>query len=122
LAPLLLGAIALALRAVFESVALFGTRPSPHAYVYLFWWQIVAFIALPLALLAGLLRARLARASVGDLVVELESTPPHEIRDALSRTLGDLTLEIFFWLPDRRTFVDAAGRNVDLPNDRDRTI
>jgi signal transduction histidine kinase len=122
LAPLVLGAIALAFRALFESVSLFGATPSPHAYVYLFWWQIIAFIALPLALLAGLLRARMARASVGDLVVELVSTPPHGIRDALSRALGDLTLEIFFWLPDKRTFVDAAGRSVELLTDSDRTV
>jgi hypothetical protein len=117
LAPLLLAAIAVGLRAVFECVFLFGDRPSPRVYEYLFWWQIAAFIALPVALLAGFLRARLARASVGDLVLELERTPPQGIRDALSRALGDLTLEIFFWLPDRRIFVDATGRSVDLPTD-----
>ena len=122
LAPLLIAAIAVALRAVFESVFLFGERPSPHVYEYLFWWQIAAFIALPVALLAGFLRARLARASVGDLVLELEHTPPQGIRDALSRALGDMTLEIFFWLPDRATFVDASGRSIELPGDGDRTV
>jgi signal transduction histidine kinase len=121
LAPLLLAAIAVGLRAVFESVFTFGNPPS-QVREYLFWWQIAAFMALPVALLVGFLRARLARASVGDLVLELERTPPQGIRDALSRALGDMTLEIFFWLPDRQTFVDAAGLSVDLPTDGHRTI
>src|SRR5207245_2999552 len=56
LAPLLLAAVAVTLRAVFEGVFVFVSRP--FAYDYLLWWQIGAFIALPLALLAGLLRAR----------------------------------------------------------------
>jgi signal transduction histidine kinase len=121
LAPLLLAAIAVALRAVFESAFTFGSPPA-QVKEYLFWWQIAAFIGLPVALLVGFLRARLARASVGDLVLELERTPPQGIRDALSRALGDMTLEIFFWLPDRQTFVDATGRSVDLPTDGHRTI
>jgi len=117
LAPLLVAAIAVALRAVFESVFTFVQRPSAVLYDYLFWWQIGAFIALPLALLAGFLRARLARASVGDLVLELERTPPQGIREALARALEDPTLDVAFWLPERREFVDAEGRTVDLPVD-----
>jgi signal transduction histidine kinase len=120
LAPLLLAAIAVALRAIFECVFTFVNRP--FAYDYLFWWQITAFIALPLALLAGLLRARLARTAVGDLVVELEHAPPAVLRDALARTLGDPTLELAFWLPDRGTYADAAGRPVELPEDGRRAV
>jgi signal transduction histidine kinase len=117
LAPLLLAAITVALRAVFESVFTFVQRPSAILYDYLFWWQISAFIALPVALLAGLLRARLAHAGVGDLVLELERTPPEGLRDALARAVDDPTLEVAFWLPERRVFVDAAGREVQLPDD-----
>ena len=113
LAPLLLAAIAVALRAVFEVVFTFVDRP--FAYEYLFWWQIAAFLALPVALLAGLLRARLARTTVGDLVIQLEQTPPHGLRDALARGLGDPTLEVVFWLPERQTFVDDAGEPIELP-------
>ena len=122
LAPLLLAAIAVALRAVFESVFTFVERPSAVLYEYLFWWQIGAFIALPLALLAGLLRARLARASVGDLVLELERTQPHGIRDALARALDDPTLQVFFWLPERNGFVDATGQSVELPSNGNRAV
>ena len=122
LAPLLLAAITVGLRAVFESIFTFAERPSAVLYDYLFWWQISAFIALPLALLAGFLRARLARASVGDLVLELERTPPQGIRDALSRALDDPTLEVLFWLPERNGFVDATGRSAELPTDSNRTV
>ena len=117
LAPLMVAAIAVALRAVFESVFTWIQRPSAVLYNYLFWWQIAAFIALPIALLAGFLRARLARAGVGDLVLALESTPPPGIRAALANALGDPTLDVAFWLPERREFVDAEGRTVVLPAD-----
>ena len=122
LAPLLLAAVALALRAVFESVFTFVHRPTTILYEYLFWWQIAAFIALPIALLVGFLRARLARASVGDLVLELEQTPPDGIRDALARALDDPTLEVLFWVPDRNGFVDATGKDLALPTDARRAV
>jgi signal transduction histidine kinase len=121
LAPLLLAAMAITLRAVFEGVFTFISRP--FAYDYLFWWQIGAFIALPLALLAGLLQARLQRANVGDLVIELERTSVEGLRDALARALGDPSLELCFWLPERRTYADAMGTPVELPpDDTTRTV
>ena len=120
LAPLMIGGVAVALRAVFEVVFTFVDRP--FAYDYLFWWQIAAFIALPIALLAGLLQARLARAGLGDLILALERTPPNAIRDALASSLGDSTLEVALWLPERREFVDADGKPVELPSDDDRQV
>ena len=120
LAPLMVGGVAVALRAVFESVFTFSDRP--FAYNVLFWWQIAALIALPIALLAGLLRARLARAGVSDLVLALERTPPQGIRDALAHSLGDPTLTVAFWLPEQREFVDANGMPVELPSDDSRRV
>ena len=87
----------------------------PFAYDYLFWWQVVAVIALPLALVAGLLRARLARGAVGDLVIELEHTPTSGLRDALARALGDPSLQLALALPGGSGFVDGDGRPVELP-------
>jgi signal transduction histidine kinase len=113
LAPLLLAAVAVALRAVFEVVFTFIDRP--FAYDYLFWWQICAFIALPIALMLGLVRTRLARATVGDLVIELERTPPHGLQEALAKGLDDPSLEVAFWLPERKAFVDDVGRPIVLP-------
>jgi len=115
LAPLLLAAVAVALRAVFECVFNFVDRPL--AYEYLFWWQIAAFIALPLARLWGLLRARLARVHVGELVVHLEQASPADLRDELALALEDPTLEVAFWLPERREYVAADGSRVEVPED-----
>ena len=122
LAPLLLAAVAVALRAVFESVVTFTPHLPQTIYAYLFWWQISAFTALPVVLLVGFLRARLARANVGDLLLALEHTPTSGIRDALSHALNDLTLEILFWLPDRETYVDGAGRPTELPTGGNRAV
>ncbi len=115
LAPLLLAAVAVALRAVFECVFTFVDRPL--AYEYLFWWQILAFIALPIALLWGLLRARLARVHVGELVVHLEETPVDGLRDELARALDDSTLEVGLWLPERDEYVDVSGTTLSLAED-----
>jgi signal transduction histidine kinase len=120
LAPLLLAAVALALRGVFEGV--FAFRDQRVVNDEIFWWQISGFVALPLALLGGMLRARLARAGVGDLLVELERTPPHRIQEALARTLGDRSLEVALWLPERHEFVDVAGRPFALPKDETRAV
>jgi signal transduction histidine kinase len=121
LAPLLLAAVAIALRAVFEGVFTFVSRL--FAYDYLFWWQIGSFTALPLGLLAGLLWARLQRANVGELVVALEHTTVQGLRDALARALGDPQLEVAFWLPEQRIYADVAGVPVELPrNDARRTV
>ncbi len=120
LAPLALAAVAFALRAIWECVFTFANNPV--ASDYLFWWQSVALIALPIALVAGLLRAQLARAGVGDLVLELEGARPEELRGALARTLGDPTLEVAFWLPERDTYADEAGRPVELPENGARAV
>ena len=119
-APLLLAAIAFALRALFECV--FTFTDSPVASEYLFWWQSAALIALPIALVAGLLRAQLARAGVGDLLLELEHARPEEIQDALARALDDPRLEVAFWLPERGTYADATGRPVELPDGPERAV
>jgi signal transduction histidine kinase len=117
LAPLVIAALIAALRAVWECIFTFVSPPPVAVLEELFWWQIAALTALPIAILAWLLRARLARASVGDLVVELEETPPEGLRDALARALNDRTLEVVFWLRERQEFVDQNGVPVTLPED-----
>ena len=122
LAPLAVAAVAFALRALWECVFTFAN--SPVASEYLFWWQTVAVIALPIALVAGLLRAHLARAGVGDLLLELEHAQPQEIRAALARTLGDPTLEVAVWLPERQTYVTPGIGHplLALPEDGARAV
>ena len=74
-----------------------------------------ALCALAVGLLATLILAPWERPPVTDLVVELGETRSGTLRDALSRALGDPTLEVGYWLPDRGMYVDAAGRALDLP-------
>jgi signal transduction histidine kinase len=114
LAPLLLAAVLAALRALTEFAFTF-ISPVPDFLDNLYWWQVVGQILLPIALLAGLLRARLARAHIGDLLLELDSTPPDGIRDSLARHLDDASLELVFWLPARDAYVDGDGVTVELP-------
>jgi signal transduction histidine kinase len=64
----------------------------------------------------ALLDARLARSSLGDLLVELGAEPaPGELRDALARALRDPSLTLAYWLPEFEAWVDADGAQVTLP-------
>ena len=79
--------------------------------------------AAPLVFLSGLLRARLARGGVGELVVELgESSSLHGLRDALASTLGDPSVEVAYWIPERNGYVGADGSPVELPADPGRAL
>ena len=114
--PLLIAAVTAALWAVLNGILTFATNP-PEIVYDLFWWQITALIALPLAMLWGLLRARLARVHVGELVVHLEETPVDGLRDELALALEDPTLGLGLWIPDRGIYVDAAGTELPVPED-----
>jgi signal transduction histidine kinase len=75
----------------------------------------LAFLAIPIAFLVGLLRIRLKRSGVADLVVELGSASrPGEVRAAISRAIADPSLELAFWLPDEERYVDSVGRTLDV--------
>ena len=70
----------------------------------------------PLAFLVALLDARLARSSVGDLLVELQVDPaPIDLREPLARALEDPALEVAYWLPQYRSWADSDGRRLALP-------
>jgi len=117
LSPLLVAALVAALWALFNGVLTLASSPPSWATHELFWWQVLALTALPLALLWGLLRARLARVHVGELVVHLEETAPGDLRDELALALEDPTLELGLWLPERQEYVDAQGDELAVPDD-----
>jgi hypothetical protein len=111
-APLLWpGSVAIALIVVF-AVSEILDHPLGDAPGLIFR---LAFLVIPFAFLAGLLKSRLARASVAELVVELGQAQPTGQRDALARALGDPSLALAYWLPDEQRFVDLSGQPVDLP-------
>jgi PAS domain S-box-containing protein len=70
---------------------------------------LLAFTAVPVSFLVGLLRTRLARSSVAALVVELGHGAPVEA--ALARVLGDPTLEVVY-RTDQQGWIDAEGRTA----------
>lgn len=84
-------------------------------------WALVALLliaAAPVVFLAALLRARLPRAHVGQLVVELgDASPGEALRDALARALGDPSVEVAYWVADHDGYVDEHGQSITLPAD-----
>ena len=79
--------------------------------------RVIALAAVPFAFLAGLLRSRVAGAvAVSELVAGLGAGRRRgELRDALAEALGDRSLQLAYWLPERREWVDAAGASFALP-------
>jgi signal transduction histidine kinase len=82
------------------------------------WIELWAFIAVPVAVLTSIARARLARSSVADVFLALEANPaPGELRDALARALDDTSVQLAFWLPEYGAYADLDGRRVELPDE-----
>ena len=82
-------------------------------------WAVVGLAliaAAPLVFLGGLLRTRLARANVGELVVELgDSASRHTLRDALAEALRDPSIDVAYWIPERNGYVGADGSPMEVP-------
>ena len=79
---------------------------------------LLAIACIPFGFLVGLLRTRFSRAeAVDELVERLGFTPAggQGLRDALAHALGDPSLAVAYWLPERALYVDAAGRAIELP-------
>ncbi|MFB4311481.1 sensor histidine kinase [Actinomadura sp. GTD37] len=72
-------------------------------------------VLVPLTLLASGLRVRISELTVAGRMLRLTAPVSVErVRDALRDVLHDPTLELWFWAPVERTYVDTAGRPVDL--------
>jgi signal transduction histidine kinase len=69
----------------------------------------------PLAFAAGLLDARLAKAGVGELLVQLRATPAPDLRELLAQALRDPTLSLIYWLPQYGSWADEDGNPATLP-------
>jgi signal transduction histidine kinase len=69
----------------------------------------------PLAFLAGLLDARLAKAGVGELLVQLRTDPTPDLRELLAEALRDPTLSLIYWLPQYGSWADQDGNPRSLP-------
>ena len=107
----------LAVACVGVAAALVGVLIGLKSQVSVLNWGVqLTLLLLPVGFLVGLLRSRLARASVADLVVHLQTAhDPQRIRTALARSLGDPAVEVGYWIPSSRTFVEAEGGIVEVP-------
>jgi signal transduction histidine kinase len=78
--------------------------------------QLLSFALLPAAIAASVLRDRMARGALADLVVELGASPaPERLREALVTALGDPTLEIVYWSEQQSSYVGPDGAPLVLP-------
>jgi signal transduction histidine kinase len=78
----------------------------------------LAGVVFPVGFLVGMLRARLARGGIAELVVELgKGVPLGGLRDTLARALRDPTLVLVFPSPTGEGYVDSAGQAVELPQE-----
>jgi signal transduction histidine kinase len=113
LAPVLAGAAGLTMLTVVYLLDKLAIGPE-----FVFNVGLVVLSSVPIIFLVGILRARLARSAIGDLLVDLrEPAEPGALRDALARALRDPTLELAYWVPEYEAYVGTDGDPVELMRD-----
>jgi signal transduction histidine kinase len=82
---------------------------------------LIVFASVPWTFLISLVRTRVARAgAVSELLLALGEAPgTGSLRGRLADALGDRSLDLVFWLDDKRKWVDSDGHRVELPADGD---
>ena len=119
LAPVLgPGLVAGAAEAAY-AVALLRTPledPTSTEFSSIFFARSLAVGLVALGLVWSVARERRNRATVRRLTAELGASPPAgKLRDRLAAAVGDSALEVAYWLPGSRRFVDAQGRATNPP-------
>ncbi|MGM1063873.1 sensor histidine kinase [Saccharothrix sp. Mg75] len=98
--------VAVVVFAMWEPVERAGLDPPVVALI-------LALGGIPLAYLAGLLRRRVDRGGVADLVVRLSGDSRHaDVQEALAAALSDPGLRVAYWVAGQERYVDAGGRPV----------
>jgi signal transduction histidine kinase len=119
-------ALALTVASVFAEIVAYtivvGDQDALVAVTSYDWIITASALAGVLGSLIGLAASRLARGTMGDLVVELGRATPGTVGRALARAVGDPSLELVLWLPERSCWVDEQGREVTLPAGPDRAV
>jgi signal transduction histidine kinase len=113
------GGLVLALYAVWAVLG--ALEVAPGTLETLERARVIALATVPFAFLAGLLRSRVAGATaVSGLVARLgDGGGDGTLRDALAGALGDPSLALAYWLPERAEWVDATGGTLALPEPGD---
>ncbi|HVE17809.1 MAG TPA: hypothetical protein VNB52_01935 [Ilumatobacteraceae bacterium] len=115
--PVLGALVAVGLSQVFYAAALMADPaedPERRAFRALFDARAAAFVALAAGILLTVLREIRTRRSVARLADELgAASPVGSLATVLGRSLGDAQLDVVYWLPGPRVYVDASGHRVD---------
>jgi signal transduction histidine kinase len=79
---------------------------------------ILCLLALPTAILAvaTLDALRTLLCATTRALLAPRAAPAGPVREMLAASLGDHSVNIAYWLPDRETFVDESGRRVEMPD------
>jgi signal transduction histidine kinase len=79
-------------------------------------WATFAIIGVtPIVFLIALLQARLSRASVAELLVELGiNSGPAELQEAVTRALKDPSATLAYWLPEFDCYADVDGQQIEI--------
>ncbi len=79
---------------------------------------LITLTSVPFWFLAGLLRTRLARGGVAQLLLDVRETASlEEAQDGLRRALNDAGLMLAAWVEERHGYVDPAGKAFEVPSD-----
>jgi class 3 adenylate cyclase len=113
--PILFGAIVglavFAFAVLSETLAMDATLTGG-----LFWGLALARAAMPMGFLVGLLRMKMGKAAVADLVVGLQG---QRTADSLERSIADAlhdsAVALGYWSPAAGAYVDGAGKVLAMP-------
>jgi signal transduction histidine kinase len=111
LLPSVAGAACLLL---FAALLVNDLVPGPRSQALL-WVAACSLVSVPAAFLAGLLRSRLARGALADLILTIRTKRGSSLQDALARALDDPELVVAYRLPHSLGHADAAGEPVLVP-------
>ena len=74
--------------------------------------------SVPFWFLAGLLRSRLARGGVAQLLLDVRETASlEEAQDGLRRALNDAGVMLAAWVEERHGYIDPDGKAFEVPRD-----
>jgi signal transduction histidine kinase len=123
-APVYAAGVALMI-AVLVQLMLQTSGSDGRALDVVFILSVIPLALVPYLFVAAFVRTRMAQGgAVGGLITRLGQAPqPGGLRNAVAEALDDPSLELLFWLPEARRYVDGEGRAVELPdNDPTRVV
>jgi PAS domain S-box-containing protein len=96
----------------------FAVDPMAHSVAMgVATFGLFVFGALPFLMLADLLRTRLARGGLADLLHAVRESPTvTEAEVGLRGALRDPQLQLAVWLPDRKAYLDSGGNPFTVPS------